>query len=92
MPYARLIEVIRIASEAQVREEKEEWKRAAWISYRANPPRIGDSKQVFAFGEWLAQLGLAEPVKPYVPELSDEEIEQLFKQGKMGLFPPGMRG
>ena len=92
MPYARLIEVIRIASEAQEREEKEEWKRAAWISYRANPPRIGDSKQVVPFGDWLAQLGLAEPVKPVVPEISDEEIERLFGQGRMGLFPPGMRG
>jgi len=87
-----LIEVIRIASEAQVREEKEEWKRAAWISYRLKPPTIGDPPMGIEFGTWLAQLGLAEPVKPVVPEISDEEIERLFKQGKMGLFPPGMRG
>jgi hypothetical protein len=38
---------------------------------------------------FLAQLGLVTEVKRVeLPEITDEEIEQLMKRGRMGWIPP----
>ena len=61
-------------------------------NYRAQPPTVGEglARQVIPFDQFLAQIGLGDPVKRAAPEVTDEEIERLFEQGRMGLFPPGM--
>jgi len=81
---------MRVVAEA----EKDERKWEALWSYRANPPVEGEGKmrRAVPFDAFLSQLGLQEERKVAAPEISDEEIEGLFKQGKMGLFPPGMKG
>ena len=63
---------------------------ARW-SYRASPPTAGEgkSRMVIPFENWAAQLGLGEAIERKAPEISDEEIERLFKQGRTGLLPPG---
>ena len=88
IPYARLLQLIRVTGEA----EKEERRWEAMWSYRAQPPTTGQGKarQSVPFSQFLAQLGLSEPVEVLATEVSDEEIDRLFKQGRMGLFPPGM--
>ena len=70
-------------AEAECDERK--WE-ALW-SYRANPPAI--EGHVIPFDAFLAQLGLKEE-EASAPQVSDEEIEALFKKGKIGLFPPGI--
>lgn len=72
---------------------RDERKWEALWSYRASPPTVGkgDRRTVVPFDTFLAQLGLKEEEKAIAPEISDEEIEGLFKRGKMGLFPPGMK-
>ena len=90
MPYARLLQVIRIVGERNREDRK--WE-ALW-SYRANPPMEGEGKNktVVPFAAFLARLKLEADDEVIAPEISDEEIEAMFKQGKMGLFPPGMKG
>ena len=68
--------------------ERDERKWEALWSYRANPPAI--EGHVVPFAVFLAQLGLQEDETANAPEVSDEEIEALFKKGKIGLFPPGI--
>lgn len=83
-----MMQLIRVTGEA----EKEERRWDAMWNYRTQPPTTGDgsSRQAVPFTDFLAQLGLGDPVEIELPEVTDEEIERLFKSGKMGLFPPGM--
>ena len=41
---------------------------------------------------FMRSLGLEDEVEEAAPEISDEEIERLFDSGRMGFFPPGMKG
>jgi len=75
--------VIRVTAEA----EREERKWEALWSYRANPPAI--KGEVIPFDTFLEQLGL-EKKEAEPPAISDEEVERLFKRGKVKLFPPGV--
>ena len=79
---------MRVVAEAERDERK--WE-ALW-SYRTNPPVEGEGKmrRVVPFDTFLARLGLQEKKEVAAPEISDKEIEGLFKRGKMKLFPPGV--
>ena len=77
--------MVRVAAE----EEKKERKWEAFWSYRANPPTING--KVIPFDTFLEQLGI-EKTKAEPPAISDEEVERLFKRGKVKLFPPGVGG
>jgi hypothetical protein len=71
----------------EVRKEERKWE-ALW-SARSNPPVDGGGDPV-GFEMFLAQLGLVTEVKRVeLPEITDEEIEQLMKRGRMGWIPPG---
>lgn len=76
--------------EADEEERKRKWE-AIW-SYRANPPMEGprDNMQCVPLSVFLAGMGLAEEKEVEAPEISNEEFERLAKQGRMGLFPPGV--
>ena len=82
------MQLVRVTGEAN-RDERR-WE-AMW-SYRAQPPARGSGKNrtVISFNEFLVSLGMAEAVEPEVPEISDEEIEQLMAMGRVGLRPPGV--
>jgi hypothetical protein len=86
VPYARLVQLIRVTREAALDERR--WQ--AFWSWRANPPTVGEGKdrRVIPFGEWWDRM--TGKVQEYEPaEISDEEIEQALKMGRMQFRPPG---
>jgi hypothetical protein len=74
----------------EARKEERKWE-ALW-SYRANPPTVGDGemRSMVPLDSFLGMLGLVDVVKPAeLPEITDEEIEDLMRRGRMGWIPPG---
>ena len=81
------MEKVRIVAEAEKRELKE---RAFWAWHVAPPIEgRGNSRRLIPFGEWWGRL--KRPVQSAAPEISDEEVERLMKQGRVGLGPPGVK-
>jgi len=69
----------------------EEFRLEAMWSYRANPPMTGngDDAKVIPFDEWMDRMAGVESVE-VIPEISDEELDQLLAMGRIGMRPPGM--
>ena len=86
-----MLQKVRVASEAERDELREERKWAALWSYRAHPPTVDG--QVIPFENWVAQFGLGNEVVREGRTLSDEDIKRAFSRGirKMAVLPPGMK-
>jgi len=49
----------------------------------------GDNAQVIPFDEWMNRMTGVEVVEA-IPEISDEELDQLLAMGRIEMRPPGM--
>ena len=49
----------------------------------------GDDAKVIPFDEWMDRMAGVESVE-VIPEISDEELDQLLAMGRIGMRPPGM--
>jgi hypothetical protein len=67
IPYARLLQAVRLASESATRAERTEYQRAAFVGWQLRSLVIGmfgDHKRPTPFGTYLRELGLADPASP----------------------------
>lgn len=85
-----MLQAVRVTAEAEAETEKNRRIWEAFLNWRSHPPMKG--KGVVAFDTFLGMLGLSEAKEVTAPEISNAELEGLMKQGRMGLFPPGVKG
>jgi hypothetical protein len=75
--------------------EKEERRWDAFLSWRENPPTVGEGKNrtVIPFNSFLTQLGLGDEDEGPARTLTDEDIKRAFSKGarKYAVLPPGMK-
>lgn len=71
----------------------DEFERAAFWSYRANVPTVGEgeTRTVIPFPNWFAQLSgkKVEREEPKLTEISDAELEMFTQAGKQEFDPTG---
>lgn len=79
MPYLRFVQLCRVAAEQTLREQREEWLRAAYqayYTYLSIPLREGVRRKTFS--EFVADLGLDKDYKP--PNTQIEDIEEIKRR------------
>jgi len=74
MPMARLVQVVRVASEADAREHEERRRESlhdaafiGWQVYQVQPSWESSPKKRMDFAEWLRTFGLSTDGKPPPP-------------------------
>ena len=89
IPYARLLQAVRLASESVVNAEREQYRQSAFVGWQVRSAvagSLGGGGSTPPFGRYLRQLGLEAPTVTADRERARENVERVraaFAAGRM---------